>query len=122
MITLDEHVFASVIDGVKLKRVDERGTSMMLLHKCATSIAAGVRCEQESAARVLAYIGRQLSVALQSGPNLRLEAAVRKHLGNQTQVTGLSCCQLLIEQQHLIGLQETGYGHKRVCASIKYSI
>lgn len=73
----------------------------------ATSIAAGLRCEQASAACVLAYIGRKLPVALQSGPNLRLEAAVRKHLGNQTQVTGLSCCQLLIEQQHLVGLQET---------------
>lgn len=54
---------------------------------------------------VCVYVGRQLGVGLQSAPDLRLEAAVGEDLSNQTQFTGLNRRQLLVEQQHLTGLQ-----------------
>lgn len=57
---------------------------------------------------VRAYVARQLGVGLQSGPNLRLKAAVGENLGDEPEFTGLNRRQLLIEQQHLTGLEGAG--------------
>lgn len=54
---------------------------------------------------VCVYIGWQLGVGPQSGPDLRLEATVREDLSDQAEFTGLNCRQLLVEQQHLTGLE-----------------
>lgn len=65
------------------------------------------RCTFHLCTCLCLYIGRQLGVGLQSGPDLGLEAAVGENLSDQAEFTGLSGRQLLIKQQHLTGLQKT---------------